>query len=131
MNLESTESTFVAIEEIGEVSLLLLQRERAHALLVLGHGASTGLRHRTLQTMAERLAEVGIATFRFNFPNMQRGGSGRDSQAVSLATVRSAVAAAHAAAATAGDLMLLTGGHSFGRRMTSLVAAETPLEHVR
>lgn len=128
MNIESVESTFVATEEKGEVSSLLLRPEGAHALLVLGHGASTDLRHRTLQTIAECLAGVGIATFRFNFPYMQRGGGGRDSQAVSLATVRSAVAAAHEAA---GDLVLLAGGHSFGGRMTSLAAAESPLEHVR
>src|SRR4028119_1423960 len=86
------------------------------------------MRHRTLQTIAERLGDVGIATFRYNFPYMERGGGGRDSQAVTLATVRSAVTAAHAAAP---DLPLLAGGHSFGGRMTSLAAAEPPLEGVR
>lgn len=128
MSYESTESTFVATEEKGEVSSLLMRPDGARWLLVLGHGASTNLRHRTLQTIAERLADVCIATFRFNFPYMERGGGGRDSQAVSLATVRSAVAAARAAA---GDLSLLAGGHSFGGRMTSLAAAQAPLEHVR
>lgn len=122
------ESKFVATEEKGEVSSLLMQPDGARWLLVLGHGASTNMRHRTLQTIAERLADVGIATFRYNFPYMERGGGGRDAQAVSLATVRSAVAAAHAAA---GDLSLLAGGHSFGGRMTSLAAAENPLEPVR
>lgn len=128
MLYEAIESTFVATEEKGEVSSLLLRPKHARWLLVLGHGASTNMRHRTLQAIAERLADVGIATFRFHFPYMERGGGGRDSQAVTLATVRSAVAAAHAAA---GDLFLLAGGHSFGGRMTSLAAAETPLEHVR
>ncbi|MES2460992.1 MAG: alpha/beta family hydrolase, partial [Armatimonadota bacterium] len=131
MNFESTkttESAFIATAEKGEVSSLLLRPEGARALLVLGHGASTDLRHRTLQTIAERLAEANIATFRFNFPYMQRGGGGRDSQAVSLVTVRSAVAAAHAAAP---DLLLLAGGHSFGGRMTSLAAAAEPLAQVQ
>lgn len=128
MSYDAVESKFVATEEKGAVSSLLLRPEGARWLLVLGHGASTNLRHRTLQTIAERFADVGIATFRFNFPYMERGGGGRDAQAVTLATVRSAVAAAHAAA---GDLSLLAGGHSFGGRMTSLAAAETPLEHVR
>ena len=58
---------------------------------------------------------------------MERGGGGRDSLAVSLATVRSAVAAARAAAS---DLRLIAGGHSFGGRMTGLAAAETSLEGV-
>jgi hypothetical protein len=128
MRSEVSESRFVASPEKGEVSSLLLRPEGARWLLVLGHGASTNMRHRTLQTIAERLAEVDIATFRYHFPYMERGGGGRDSQAVTLATVRSAAAAARAAAP---DLPLLAGGHSFGGRMTSLAAAESPLEHVR
>jgi predicted alpha/beta-hydrolase family hydrolase len=106
----------------------LLRPEGASWLLVLGHGASTNMRHRTLQTIAERLADVGIATFRYHFPYMERGGGGRDSQAVCLATVRSAVAAAYAAAS---DLMLVAAGHSFGGRMTSQAMAQAPLEGVR
>ena len=94
MSYETIESHFEATEEKGAVSSLLLRPDGARWLLVLGHGASTNMRHRTLQTIAERLADVGIATFRFNFPYMERGGGGRDSQAVTLATVRSAVAAA-------------------------------------
>jgi predicted alpha/beta-hydrolase family hydrolase len=128
MGYEVTESTFEATPEKGAVSSLLLRPDGARWLLVLGHGASTNMRHTTLQTIAERLADVGIATFRYHFPYMERGGGGRDSQAVSLATVRAAVAAAHAAA---DDLLLVAGGHSFGGRMTSLAAAEEPLPGVR
>jgi predicted alpha/beta-hydrolase family hydrolase len=127
MSYDAAESTFVATADKGAVSSLLLRPEGARWLLVLGHGASTDQRHPTLQTIAERLADVGVATFRYNFPYMERGGGGRDSQAVTLATVRSAVSAAQAAAP---DLPLLAGGHSFGGRMTSLAAAELPLEHV-
>src|SRR5205814_4760617 len=96
-------------------------------LLVLGHGASTNMRHATLQTLAERLADVGLATFRYNFPYMEHG-KGRDSSAVCTATVRSAVAAARR---TAPDLPLLAGGHSFGGRMTSTAASESALDGVR
>jgi len=128
MNYETVESRFEATPEKGLVSSLLLRPDGARWLLVLGHGASTNMRHQTLQTIAERLADVGIATFRYNFPYMERGGGGRDSQAVCLATVRSAVAAAHAAAS---DLMLVAGGHSFGGRMTSQAMAQAPLDGVR
>lgn len=128
MSYEVTESRFEATPEKGTVSSLLLRPEGARWLLVLGHGAGTDMRHRTLQTIAERLADIGIATFRYNFPFMERGGGGRDSDATSLATVRAAVAAAHSAAS---DLSLLAGGHSFGGRMTSLAAAQAPLENVR
>lgn len=121
------EIKFVATPEKGEVSALLVRPENATHLLVLGHGASTNMRHATLQSIAERLAEVGIATFRYNFPYSENG-KGRDGQAVCTETIRSAIAAAHWAVP---DLLLLAGGHSFGGRMTSTAASESPLEGIR
>jgi predicted alpha/beta-hydrolase family hydrolase len=120
------ELKFLATPEKGEVSALLVQPEGASHVLVLGHGASTNMRHANLQTIAERLAEVGIATFRYNFSYMEHG-KGRDSQTVCTQTVRSAVAAAHEAAP---ELPLLAGGHSFSGRMTSTAASESPLDGV-
>ncbi len=123
---KTKEMKILATPEKGEVSALLIRPADASHMLVLGHGASTNMRHSTLQTVAERMAEAGIATFRYNFPYMEHG-AGRDSQGVCTATVRSAVAAAHKAAP---DLRLLAGGHSFGGRMTSTAASEAPLENV-
>src|SRR5690242_3734512 len=91
------ERKFVATPEKGAVSALLVRPEGATHLLVLGHGASTTMRHATLKSIAEALADAEIATFRYNFPYAEQG-KGRDSQAVCTATVRSAVAAARAAA---------------------------------
>jgi predicted alpha/beta-hydrolase family hydrolase len=121
------EMRFLATPEKGEVSALLLRPEDASHLLVLGHGASTNMRHATLQTIAERLADAGLATFRYNFPYAEHKG-GRDSQEVCTSTVRSAVAAAHRATV---DLPLLAGGHSFGGRMTSTAASQSPLDGVQ
>jgi predicted alpha/beta-hydrolase family hydrolase len=84
------------------------------------------MRHATLQSIAERLAEVNIATFRYNFPYSENG-KGRDGQAVCTETIRYAIAAAHRAAP---DLPLLAGGHSFSGRMTSTAASESPLDGV-
>jgi predicted alpha/beta-hydrolase family hydrolase len=117
---------FLATPEKGEVSALLIRPERATHLLVLGHGASTNMRHVTLKSIAEALADTGIATLRYNFPYSEYG-TGRDSQAVCTETVRAAVAAARAAAPA---LPLLAGGHSFGGRMTSTAASESPLDGV-
>jgi predicted alpha/beta-hydrolase family hydrolase len=121
------ELKFLATPEKGEDSALLVRPERATHLVVLGHGASTTMRHATLQAIAEALADVGIATLRYNFPYAEHG-KGRDSQAVCTQTVRSAVAAAHAAAP---GLPLFAGGHSFGGRMTSTAASESPLVGVQ
>src|SRR4051812_37469594 len=107
------ELKFVATPEKGEVSALLVRPERVTHLLVLGHGASTTMRHATLQAIAAALAVAGVAALRYNFPYAERG-TGRDSQAVCTETVRAAVAAARGAAP---DLSLLAGGHSFGGRM--------------
>ena len=117
---------FEATEEKGDVSALLIRPDGATHILVFGHGASTNMRHRTLQTIAENLAERKIATFRYNFPYSEKG-SGRDSPKTCVATIRSAVAAAHE---HAPKLKMLAGGHSFGGRMTTTAASEAPLEHV-
>lgn len=118
--------SFLATPEKSEVSALLMRPENATHRLVLGHGASTNMRHATMQAIAEALAEQGIATFRYNFPYSENG-RGRDSNEVCVATVRAAVAAASKAAP---DLPLLAGGHSFGGRMTSTAQSEAPLDGV-
>ena len=123
---ESEVHKFLSKPEKGEVSAILIRPEKATHLLVLSHGASTNMRHATMQAIAEALAERGIATFRYNFPYSENG-RGRDSAAVCVETVRSACRAAREAAP---DLTLLAGGHSFGGRMTSTAQAENPLENV-
>jgi predicted alpha/beta-hydrolase family hydrolase len=80
-----------------------------------------------LQTIAERLAENNIATFRYNFPYSENK-RGRDSRDVCMATIRSAITAAEKAAP---DLPILAGGHSFSGRMTTTAASEYPLENVK
>jgi predicted alpha/beta-hydrolase family hydrolase len=74
-----TERKFVATPGKGEVSVLLVRPEGATHLLVLGHGASTTMRHATLKSIAEALADADIATFRYNIPYAEHG-KGRDTQ---------------------------------------------------
>ncbi len=117
---------FLATPEKGDVSALLMLPEDATQLLVLGHGASSNMRTPMLQKISESLADVGVATFRYNFPYSENR-RGRDSNPVCIATVRSAVSAAKA---SAPDMPLFAGGHSFSGRMTSTAASESPLEGV-
>ncbi len=75
--------------------------------------------HSNMEQIAGALANLGIGSFRYQFPFMERGG-GRDSETVSVATVCSAIEQARK---LVEDLPLFAGGHSFGGRMTSLAAA--------
>jgi uncharacterized protein len=118
-----TELKFTSTPDKGEVSAILLRPGNATNLLVLGHGASSNMRTPMLQTIAEALANEGIATLRYNFPYSENR-RGRDSKDVCTATIRSAVKAAREAAP---GLPVLAGGHSFSGRMTSTAASEAPL----
>jgi len=86
------------------------------------------MRHRFMEETAAKLADLSVASLRYNFPYMEKSNRRPDSQSVLIDTVRAAVA-------TAGDhapgLPLFAAGKSMGGRMTSLAAAEKPLSGVR
>jgi predicted alpha/beta-hydrolase family hydrolase len=107
---------------------LLLRPERARLLYVLAHGAGADMRHVFLQRIADALAGLGVATFRFQFPYTQAGRRRPDDAAVLRGAVRAAVNAAHDAAP---DLPMIAGGKSMGGRMTTQAQAAAPLPCVR
>ena len=111
----------------GQVSGILLRPATATALYVFAHGAGVGMNHPSMASNAHGLAERGIATLRFQFPYMEKGGGRPDPPAIAQATVRAAVAKA---AELAPDLPLFAGGRSYGGRMTSQAQAVAPLPDV-
>jgi hypothetical protein len=123
-----TRTTFQASRSSGDVSALVSLPAGARWLLVLAHGAGAGMTHPFLERLAASLAARGVATFRYQFPYMERGSRRPDPAPVLEATVRAAV---EAAAGLAGELPLLAGGKSMGGRMTSRAAAADPLPGVR
>jgi uncharacterized protein len=127
-NLPTQNVRFLASENGGEVSALLLRPENARSILVLAHGAGVGIRHKFMEDLSQKLATLGVATLRYQFPYVERGIKRPDSEAVLTATVRSAVAAAQEYVV---GLPLFAGGKSMGGRMTSLAAAKEPLADVR
>lgn len=110
------------------VSGLLLRPRRAKALYLFAHGAGAGMTHRSMASNAEGLAERGIATLRYQFPYMEKGGGRPDRPGIAHAAVR---AAAAKAAELEPDLPLFAGGRSFGGRMTSQAQADAPLAGTR
>lgn len=99
----------------------------AGALLVLAHGAGAGMRHPFMQAVAERLADRNVATLRYQFPYMEAGRKRPDRASVAQAAVRAAV---EIGSELADGIPLFAGGKSFGGRMTSAAAAESPLADV-
>ena len=129
MSVKHADSTPVAIEvnAATRVSGLLSSAADSKACLVLAHGAGAGMSHPFMAKLAMDLGGRGIATLRYQFPYMEKHGRRPDPPALCHATVRAAVAAAHAWLPT---LPLFAGGKSFGGRMTSQAQAAEPLPQV-
>jgi uncharacterized protein len=123
----AAEPVSIQVDEITRVSGLMQRPRAARACLVLAHGAGAGMEHPFMVAIARDLATRGIATLRFQFPYMERGGKRPDAPALCHATVRAAVLAA---GKLAPALPLIAGGKSFGGRMTSQAQAASPLPGV-
>lgn len=123
-----SELRFAAAPGAGDVSAILVKPATCRSLIVLGHGAGAGMRHRFMNGIAEALADHAIGTFRYQFPFVEAGGRRPDRAPVLTGTVRSAVAAARE---LEPGLPLLAGGKSMGGRMTSTAQAESSLPGVR
>jgi len=124
----AAEAVSIAVGDGESVSGLWQAPAGAAACLVLAHGAGAGMTHRSMAAIADGLEARGVATLRYQFAYMERGGRRVDPPALAHAVVRQAVAQA---ARLAGDTPLFAGGRSFGGRMTSQAQALAPLADVR
>jgi len=128
MTSGSLEPVTISVDDEHSVSALLLAPPKARACYVLAHGAGAGMRHPFMASVAEGLAERGVATLRYQFPYMEHGSKRPDAPKLAHAAVREAVAEM---SRLAPDLALIAGGKSFGGRMTSQAQAASPLPGVR
>ncbi|HEV2474323.1 MAG TPA: alpha/beta family hydrolase [Chthonomonadales bacterium] len=91
------------------------------AALALGHGASVGKDHATMERLAQIFCERGISVMRFNFLYMERK-SGPPDRMPKLQECFAAVAERMRELAEADRILI--GGHSMGGRAASMLASE-------
>ncbi len=118
----------ITVDDTRRVSGLLQTSDAARACYVMAHGAGAGMTHPFMTSIANELAERGVATLRYQFPYMEQGSKRPDAPRVAQAAVRGAAAEA---SRLLPHLPLFAGGKSFGGRMTSQAQAATPLAGVR
>ena len=109
--------------ETGKVSAKYIIPEKPVCIFTLAHGAGAGMDHSFMETLADALAKVGIATLRFNFPFMENKKGRPDSPAVAH---RAIAAAIQKARELSPALPLFVSGKSFGGRMSSQYLAAHP-----
>lgn len=83
------------------------------------------MRHRFIEDLSQRLAGLGVATMRYQFPYMEKRVKRPDSEGVLIATVQAALIAAEK---YSDGLPIFAGGKSMGGRMTSLTLAKAPMD---
>jgi uncharacterized protein len=126
--MDTTRSKLDVSPAVGAVSAEYMVPDKTVAIMTLAHGAGAGMDHTFMVELVSRLAGVGIATLRFNFPFME-GKKGRpDTPAVAHETIAAAIGRAHEDFAA---LPLFAAGKSFGGRMTSQYLAVHPRPEVR
>jgi uncharacterized protein len=104
----------------GPAAGVIERPEGADAVVVLGHGAGSGMRSPFMAGIARGLVEAGLAVARFDFPYMHAGKKAPDPAPALVETWR---LARDAVAARTG-LPLAAGGKSLGGRIASMAAAE-------
>jgi len=108
--------SFRVSADIGSVSAECMIPKEPKCIITLAHGAGAGMNHPFMISLAQSLAEAGIATLRFNFPFMENKKGRPDTPAVAHATIEKAIAKAEK---QFPGLPVFAAGKSFGGRMTS------------
>lgn len=113
---------------IGEVSAEYTAPPEAKCILTLAHGAGAGMNHPFMVSLANALAETGIATLRFNFPFAENKKGRPDMPVVAHQTIEAAIAKAQQ---LSPGLPVFVSGKSFGGRMSSQYVSAHPESSVK
>jgi predicted alpha/beta-hydrolase family hydrolase len=113
---------------VGKVSAKYIVPDKPKCIFTLAHGAGAGMDHSFMETLADALSKVGIATLRFNFPFAEHKKFRPDSPAIAHSTIEAAIKKAHE---LNPKLPLFASGKSFGGRMSSQYLAAHPDSSVK
>ena len=119
---------FEVSPSVGLVSAKYIVPDKPICIFTLAHGAGAGMDHSFMETLAEALSKVGIATLRFNFPFAENKKFRPDSPAVAHQTIEAAIKKTHE---LNSKLPLFVSGKSFGGRMSSQYLAGHPDSSVK
>lgn len=118
----------IKIPSLSEsVTGIIQTPKQVKAILVIAHGAGAGMTHPFMESLAEVFEQKKIATLRFNFPYMEKGGRRPDGPAVAHAAIEAAFGRAQKYGKKY-DAPVYVGGKSFGGRMTSQLLANNGLK---
>jgi predicted alpha/beta-hydrolase family hydrolase len=124
-----TESLSLKVSDlIGKVSAECISPEKSKCIMTFAHGAGAGMNHSFMTALANSLAEVNIATLRFNFPFMETKKGRPDTSAVAHETIEAAILKAQE---LFPKLSLFVSGKSFGGRMSSQYLSMHPNAQVK
>ena len=107
----------------GKVSAEYIVPENANGIVSLAHGAGAGMNHSFMVALSKALAELGIASLRFNFPFIEQKKKRPDLPVVAHKTIEAAV---NDIRKSYPHLPLYLAGKSFGGRMSSQYLAAHP-----
>src|SRR5688500_4004417 len=110
MSASTAKPITIAVSADTRVSGLLLAPSHPRAAFVFAHGAGAGMAHPFMAKVADGLAARGIASLRYQFVYMERGGKRPDPPKLAHAVVRSAAAEG---ARRWPAVPLIAGGKSF------------------
>jgi uncharacterized protein len=100
----------------GKVSAEYIVPDSVTRIVALAHGAGAGMNHSFMVALAKKLAELGVASLRFNFPFIEQKKRRPDLPAVAHKTIEAAI---NEVKQSYPNVPLYLSGKSFGGRMSS------------
>jgi predicted alpha/beta-hydrolase family hydrolase len=118
----------ISVNTFGIVSAECYVPNNPHAVFVFAHGAGAGMDHTFMKELSHELAQIDIATMRYNFLYMEQGKKRPDVPARAHEVIKEAIDKAHT---MFPDTPFFVGGKSYGGRMTSQLLAASPYSFVK